>query len=213
MFLGVASSHAAFTPGRYEIQDLGGRPIGMLTVQVDKSKFEDMPATRIRWDFMYNVEPFKSTEKHEAYITKNGLQTFRKEIKDDKGTLVLEGNANPQALVLRRNDHGQKFNTSIPLKEFQISEYDLEISSSPFTGLKLKEAASAGVYSAQEQRATRARRNVNEQIVFDWHGKKVPVQVVNTSFSVTITTSWFTVKDHILLKERWADRQFIRVAD
>lgn len=206
-------ARASFTPGHYEIQDLGGNPIGVLAVSMEKSTYQEAPATRVEWKFVYSKAPFKSTEHHEAFITKEGLMFFRKEVIDDAGRAYTEGRINGDSLIVRIDDHGRKSSTGTVRKQFQTSEYDMETAASPFAGMELKAAKSAGVFSVRELGAVSARRLVNSLEQFKVGDRYVPALVMNTSFSKSVTTSWFSPKTHILLKERWIDRQFVRTGD
>lgn len=208
----AATANAGFTPGRYEIQNLGGLPIGTLAVSSAKATFDDKPATKVVWEFVYNREPFKSTEKHEAYFTKEGLWYFRKEVTDDAGIAITQGRLNADMMLITVDDHGRKYSMSAQRKDYVVTEYDIEAPASPFRGLKLKDAKSAGVLSVRELSAVSARRNFNKNTILAHEGKQKPTNQINTSFSKYVTTSWFT-PDHVLLKEQWVDRQFVRVGD
>jgi hypothetical protein len=214
IFLGLsAPARASFTPGHYQIQDLGGNPIGVLAVSVEKSTYDEKPATRVEWKFIYDKAPFKSTEHHEAFITKDGLAYFRKEVVDDDGKAFTEGRVAGDSLIVRIDDHGRKTTVGALRKQFQVSEYDLDGAASPLAGMELKAAKSIGVFSVRELGAVTARRNVNGVEQLKVGDRYVATLVMNTSFSKSVVTSWFIPKTHVLLKERWSDRQFVRTGD
>lgn len=213
LLLLTASARAAFTPGRYEIQNLGGLPIGTLAVSWDKTTYDGQPATRVNWEFVYTTEPFKSTETHEAYVTKSGLMRFRKVVTDDAGTWTSEGHIGGDSMIININDRGRKYATGYVRKDVPASDYDLEMPASPFVGMELKQAKSTSTFSVSEMTAGPARRNVNAIAQLKMGEKFVPAVIINTSFSKTVTTSWFSPKGHVLLKEMWKDRQFLRTGD
>ncbi len=203
----------AFTPGRYEIQDLGGNAVGTLAVSEKKTTYDEKPATRVEWHFIYTKPPFKSVEKHEAIFNEKGLVEFHKRIEGDGMNSSAEGKIINGALTIKIDNNGQRFAQAIGQGEYEITEYDLEKSGSPFFEMKLKEARSAKVFSGRELAVSRARRNINEIGQAARGEKRVPALVANTAFSQSVTTSWFDPKTRVLLKERWPDRQFVRTGD
>jgi hypothetical protein len=208
----VSPLNAAFSPGRYEIQNAGGRPLGVLTVSIEEVIFEKNPATRVTWAFDYSRSQKGFTEKHEAYTGKNGLVYFRRETSDGEKTAVTEGRAKGTDFEISLAMGKRMVTTAVPLKGFQISEYFLDTPLSPFWDMKVNDAQNATILPVRQSTVVDGRRNINMQASYKVSKKKdVPVYVASTNLGTSVVTTWYTIDGHVVMRENWPDRQFIRI--
>lgn len=190
LLLCVHHLHAGLTPGKYDVEDLGGHKVGDCTVEwtVDKDKNTTVNI---------HIKTSQLEKKETAIIDKAGLKYFKRETEDENGKSILEGDREDAQIKIRRNVNGAQSVVGVHAKEFDLSTYEIEMKHSPFYGMKEGEAKSARVFSVDNLGAVKTVRNVSPT-------------GVNTNEGGIITVSQFHPKKHILIEERRGNLVFRR---
>ncbi|MCB4756540.1 MAG: hypothetical protein LHV69_05855 [Elusimicrobia bacterium] len=216
LFLSLSSPlWAGLTPGTYEYGGLGGKSSGRVQVRVSSATYADKPATLVEIVTEMKTPTFTgvdtSVTKDVAYVGASGLQYFKREMIEKGRTDSIEGWPEGTDLIVWIRKGGQRVSLGVPLKSFDMSEFEMELPSSKLARLKLRGAPRARVFYVDALSSLMTVRNVNEHRVVRFNDRDVEIFIVNTNAEGRTVTSWFETKTHRLLKEMGVDRLLIRV--
>jgi len=213
--LPLAISQAGLTPGFYIYQSQSGQQLGTIDVTLSTASYQNLPVTAISIHSELNIPKVFGSDKiiteEVAYINKAGLQYFKKETTEKDKTSLLEGRRESHEIQVWVRKGDFKMSIPIPLKSFDMSEYEMELPQSRFNGMKLMDGRSARIFYVDTYSVIRTVRNVNDHKIMSFNDKDVDTLVINTNAGGKVTTSWFEVGTHTLLKEMGLNYQIIRV--
>jgi hypothetical protein len=217
-FLLLASpAFAGPSPGKYELYNGAGQKTGRIETSVIVSTETGNPVYKVQSKTEMTLSNFFSkysfTEIDSAEIGTEGLRRFRRDTNDNGKKSFVEGDRQDKNLFIRVNREGKKFVTAIPCSSFNMSEYETELASSPFYGMKTGEQKTVRVFFVEELDVFPVTRKVTDQRTMPFDGQDMPVLVVSTVIKGKATTSWFHVLTHALLQEEGKDYFLTRVGE
>ena len=208
-------AHGGLTPGTYQILDLGSRPIGTTTVVKSTVPYDTPRGYAVKFDIKteFDEKYGNFTRTEEVFIIESGLGYFKRETLEEGRREYIEGRRVGDRIRIRHEVDGQRFSISVPTKDFEISEYDMEMPQSPFWGMKLTEGKHTRIFMIDDRTTYKAVRNVNESRELTFNGETFNMLVINTTIGGKIYHSWFHPKTHVLIRERRENIIYQRIED
>jgi hypothetical protein len=208
---------ASPTPGIYELYDGARKKIGRVTAVISTSTWSGQPSThvevRTEIEIPGVVGAYRFTETDVADVLPDGLASFRRETDDNGTKSLIIGDRRGTNMVVNTDRNGKKVSSALPLKSFDLSEYELDLPQSKFATLKPGESRSFRVFYPETAESIPVSRNISKEMLVPYNDKKVPVHVTTTLLKGRATISWFHAKTHVLLQEEGPEHLMSRVAD
>jgi len=202
----IGVSFAGFTPGKYELQNIGGRRLGEVQVTLTKTTFQSSPAWKMEIKTRLDGAPKGDGEDEEAFIDGKGLAYCRKQIRKGGVVTLLEGERDAEKITIRKKAGEAKSIYGVPLSLFDLSVYEMDLDKSPFFQMSLRDRKGTLLFSLDDLAAVKSVRIISERRRVNFGRKEIEVFVANTSVGNKVYQSWFDVNTHDLIYERGPDQ-------
>ena len=202
-------ANAAPPPGRYDLYNFDGVKTGEIT-SAQTEKIEDgekiiclSVETKIERSGFGDSYTF--TEKDEVELDSKGLRFLRRETNDNGAKDTCLATRKKDELVLHYSRFGAKYSTSVPLKSFSATEFEIDLPTSPFRAIPSGKSKSMKVFYFDRMDVLQVSRNMSKVERLPYHDEDVDATVLTTIIKNKVIRSWFDVKTGGLLQETGDD--------
>lgn len=205
--LACAVVGASPPPGTYELYNGEGQKTGSIVSALVHEKDRDQLTTKTLIEKQNVASTYRFLESDTVYISSRGVESVHRDTLDGNKKSSVDGERTATEFRVRIDREGQKLAAAFPLKSFDLTEFEMDLPSSPFRKLKAGQSKVLKVLFFDRMVIIPVSRNVGAPQSFKPKngGDETPVTVLNTVIRGRPSTSWFDAATGVLLQEEGPD--------
>ncbi len=200
-----SSLHASPPPGTYELYNGDGQQTGIITSTLTKKDDSTLLTVITKMDVAGVATTYHFSETETVYLSSSGVTSFRRDTDEEGKKSFCEGNRDGKNLLVRCDRNGTKLSTAFLLSSFDLTEFEMDLPSSPFRALQPKQSKTLKVLFFDRMAVVPVSRNVGAPQTLPTNDGQAPVFIMNTVIDGKPTTSWFHATTGDLLQEEGPD--------
>lgn len=205
------SAWASPPPGSYELYNGDGQQTGTVTSSLTVVNGESLLQVVTEMDISGVTTTYHFTDTETVHISSFGVTAFRRESDENGKKSFCEGNRDGKSLIVHCDRNGTKLSTQFPLSSYDLTEFEMDLPSSPFRKLQPKQSKALKVLFLDRMEVINVSRNIGAPQTLPTNDGEAPVLIMNTVINGKPTTTWFHAKSGDLLQEEGPDYLMTRV--